>query len=55
VQRPPPEVLAQTPLWTDDYSDLLGAMRPLGAHLPWLRGGSEPTATAGLERVPRTP
>jgi spermidine synthase len=55
VRRPEALVLAQTPLWTDDYSDLLGAMRPLGAHLPWLRGESEPTATAGLERVPRTP
>jgi hypothetical protein len=21
-------VLAKTPLWTDDYSDLLGALRP---------------------------
>jgi len=29
VRRPPPEVLANTPLWTDDHSDLLHAMRPL--------------------------
>jgi hypothetical protein len=28
VRRPPPAVLAKTPLWTDDYSDLLGALRP---------------------------
>jgi spermidine synthase len=33
VRRPPPGVLATTPLWTDDYSDLLGAMRPFGERL----------------------
>ena len=29
VRRPPRDVVAATPLWTDDYSDLLGAMYPL--------------------------
>ncbi len=29
VGTPTPETLASAPLWTDDYSDLLGALRPL--------------------------
>jgi hypothetical protein len=37
--RPTPGALEQTPLWTDDYSDLLGALRPLSAALSRLRRG----------------
>jgi hypothetical protein len=53
VRRPPPGVVAETPLWTDDYADLLGAMRPLrirqGAH-----GGGAASAEAGFDgRAPR--
>jgi len=63
VRRPPPEVLARTPLWTDDYSDLLGAMRPLGGRLPELRarGSTAPDASdaggrASVNRAdPRNP
>ena len=29
VRRPPPEVVAHTPLWTDDYSDLFRVLRPI--------------------------
>jgi spermidine synthase len=29
VRRPPADALAGTPLWTDEYSNLFGAMRPL--------------------------
>jgi spermidine synthase len=29
VRRPLPEVVAKAPLWTDDYSDLLGSLKPL--------------------------
>jgi spermidine synthase len=33
VWRPEPEALAKSPLWTDDYSDLLGALQPLRGRL----------------------
>jgi spermidine synthase len=31
---PTPEMIARAPLWTDDYSDLLGVLRPAGSALP---------------------
>jgi spermidine synthase len=48
VGRPTDAVLATTRLWTDDYSDLLGAMLPLRALLGWDRG-REPTAPARVD------
>jgi spermidine synthase len=45
VRRPPANVLAATPLWTDDYSDLLGAMRPFGGRQAD-SNAREPTAGA---------
>jgi hypothetical protein len=48
VRRPASGELASGPLWTDDYSDLLGALNPLRVRLDWDRGPG-PTAPAGFD------
>ena len=48
VRRPPPEVVASTPLWTDDHSDLLRAMRPLSLHRVG-NGRRAASASAGFD------
>jgi spermidine synthase len=39
VRRPPPDAWMKAPLWTDDYSDLFGSLRPFPVRLRIARNG----------------
>jgi spermidine synthase len=51
VWLPPPELIASSPVWTDDFSDLLGALRSLRVRID--RAGARARAAAAGAEDPR--
>jgi spermidine synthase len=47
-----PGALDGVPLWTDDYSDLLGALQPLRVQLAWKRRRETATSPDGFDAGP---